>query len=487
MAHNGKSRSAEIRSRLNHPVIDSDGHTIEFQPAVIDKLKEIAGPELVQRYRSQGNAFAGERSWFSMTPEQRREHRATIPPWWALPTRNTLDRATAMLPKLLYERLDEMGLDLTVVYPSLGLTAPHIADNEVRQAVCRAFNRYHAETFQDFSDRIIPVAVIPMHTPKEAIDELEYAVQGLGMKAVMMAGHVQRPIPAVERISPEAARYARWLDTFCLESEYDYDPVWAKCVELGVAPTFHSAAMGWGARTSISTYMYNHIGHFAEAGEAICKALFFGGVTRRFPTLKFAFLEGGVSTGVRIYNDLIARWKKRNPVHLENYNPANLNVELLVDLFRRYGKFRPEQLAYLSRPGGHGQRYTPEHRDDFFRCAINKPEDIRDLFVPHFYFGCEADDPMNSCGFNTKANSLGAKVRAIFSSDIGHWDVPDMTKVTEEAYELVEHGLISEEDFREFVFLNPASLWAGMNKNFFKGTVVESAVDKLMSESGANF
>ena len=34
------------------------------------------------------------------------------------------------------------------------------------------------------------------------------------------------------------SRGARWVDAFGPESPYDYDPVWAKCVELGVAPTF---------------------------------------------------------------------------------------------------------------------------------------------------------------------------------------------------------------------------------------------------------
>jgi hypothetical protein len=36
-----------------------------------------------------------------------------------------------------------------------------------------------------------------------------------------------------------------------------------------------------------------------------------------------------------------------------------------------------------------------------------------------------------------------------------------MTRVIEEAYEVVESGLISEEDFRDFVFTNPVTLWAG--------------------------
>jgi predicted TIM-barrel fold metal-dependent hydrolase len=483
------SKSAAVRARLPHPVIDSDGHTVEFEPAVMDCLRHVGGPRMVERYkteRAKGMAasLGGLLRWHRLTPEERRDQRATIPPWWALPAKNTLDRATAMLPKLLYERLDDMGLDVTVLYPTFGLLAPHLDDEEIRRAACRAFNAYHADIFREYADRLIPVAVIPMHTPREAIEELEYAVRTLGMKAVMLAAHVVRPIPYVARTAPEAARYAYWLDTFCLDSEYDYDPVWAKCVELKVAPTFHSVAMGWGSRTSISNYMYNHIGHFAEAGEALCKALFFGGVTRRFPALKFAFLEGGVSTGARIYADLLARWKKRNPDALENYNPANLNPELLLDLCRRYGgRVTEGRLDQLGNASGAtiNTREAPEMRNDFWRCAIEKPEDIRDLFVPHFYFGCEADDPMNATAFNTRANPFGAKIRAVFSSDIGHWDVPDMTEVTEEAYELVEHGVMTEEDFRDFVFTNPTTLWTGMNPDFFRGTVVEQAVSGLLA------
>ncbi len=490
MANPKASKSAAVRARLSHPVIDSDGHTVEFEPAVMDYLKEIGGPGIVERYktrRTEGMAasLGGLLTWHRLTPEERREWRLTIPPWWALPAKNTLDRATAMLPKLLYERLDEMGLDVTILYPTFGLLAPHLDDEEIRRAACRAFNTYHADIFRDYSDRLIPVAVIPMHTPQEALEELDYAVKTLGMKAVMLAGHVVRPIPHVARTAPEVARFAYWLDTFCLDSEYDYDPVWAKCTELKVAPTFHSAAMGWGSRTSISNYMYNHIGHFAEAGEALCKALFFGGVTRRFPALKFAFLEGGVSTGTRIYADLIARWRKRNPEALENYNPANLNTELFLDLCRRYGeKVTEGRLEHLGQASGTtiNTRAAPEEKNDFRFCGIEKEEDIRDLFVPHFYFGCEADDPMNATAFNSRANPFGARIRAIFSSDIGHWDVPDMTEVTEEAYELVEHGVLTEEDFRDFVFTNPTTLWTGLNPDFFKGTVVESQVEKLLAE-----
>jgi predicted TIM-barrel fold metal-dependent hydrolase len=123
-----------------------------------------------------------------------------------------------------------------VVYPTLGLITILIRDEEVRRAACRALNRMKAEMFAGFTDRLIPVATIPMHTPREAIDELEFAVRDLRLRAVMMASLVPRAIKEAMRISPQAARYTYWIDTFGLASEYDYDPVWAKCVELGVSP-----------------------------------------------------------------------------------------------------------------------------------------------------------------------------------------------------------------------------------------------------------
>jgi len=56
-----------------------------------------------------------------------------------------------------------------------------------------------------------------------------------------------------------------------------------------------------------------------------------------------------------------------------------------------------------------------------------------------------------------------------------------MTLVLEEAHELVEHGLITEGDLREFVFTNPARLHTAANPDFFTGTVVEAAVAKELA------
>jgi hypothetical protein len=57
-----------------------------------------------------------------------------------------------------------------------------------------------------------------------------------------------------------------------------------------------------------------------------------------------------------------------------------------------------------------------------------------------------------------------------------------MSQVALEAYEMVENGMISADDFRDFVFANPARLWTALNPDFFKGTPVQSAVADLPSQ-----
>jgi hypothetical protein len=102
--------------------------------------------------------------------------------------------------------------------------------------------------------------------------------------------------------------------------------------------------------------------------------------------------------------------------------------------------------------------------------------------VPRFYFGCEADDPSNAWAFNRKANPMGARLNALFSSDVGHFDVPDMAEVVPEAYELVEHGLIDDGDFRDFMFANAVRFWGEVNPDFFRGTVVEKAAADVLAQ-----
>src|SRR5216683_2177730 len=154
MSARQSSGSAALRARLNFPVIDSDGHWVEFGPVLLDYLKQVGGSKAVDGFKSRPTE-----NWHLTVPlKERRERRLDQPVWWGAPTRNTLDRATSMLPKLMYERLDDIGFDFTVLYPTGGLRTPFIADPELRQVTCRAFNTFSAEFFKDFKDRMTPAA-----------------------------------------------------------------------------------------------------------------------------------------------------------------------------------------------------------------------------------------------------------------------------------------------------------------------------------------
>ena len=484
MSSHGKSKSKAIHARLGHPVIDSDGHWREFEPIAMDYLKEVAGPKIVERWTSRLRGL-GEGAFAQMTQQEKLDKRAGQPPWWALPIKNTLDLATSFIPSLMHERLEDMGLDFAVLYPTGSqLFAPYLGDDELRQAGCYALNQYAAEAWADYADRVTPIGVIPMHTPQEAIAELHHC-KALGIKAVALGSLIRRSIPVMER-QGVSRRYACWLDVLGIDSAYDYDPVWRTCQELGYAATFHSAAENYGLRNSLTNFVYNHIGHFGEAGNAVCKALFLGGVTRRFPRMRFAFLEGGVAWGCSVFADLISHWEKRNGTVIQDFNPANLDREKLAVVLKQYGGEKmvsrwTEFEQWVTRGMGSA---LPEELDDFAACKIERKEDLRDLFVPQFYFGCESDDPTVTYAFAAQANPFGAKLGAVLSSDISHFDVPDMTKVLDEAWELVEEKGMSEEDFYAFTFGNAVKLWASLNPDFFTGTVVEKEVKHYLEKNG---
>ncbi|MBW2499616.1 MAG: amidohydrolase family protein [Deltaproteobacteria bacterium] len=469
---------ARARARLTHPVVDADGHSQEFLPAIDEYLAKQGISAGVHELIA-GLLGPDANRWSELSLEERRHVRAMRPPWWATPTRNTLDFATATVPRLLESRLDELGIDFAVVYPTLALGFPSIQNDELRGAACRALNTYHAELYAEHRRQLTPVALVPMHTPEEAIAELEHCVSDLGLRAILIPSYVSRPIEFVAERAPDCAPYAQWLDTFGIDSAHDYDPFWRRCEELGVSLATHGSGMGWGSRRSISSYMYNHVGHFAAAGEALCKSLFMGGVTRRFPKLRFAFLEGGVAWACAQLSDQLGHWRKRNGAMLGNYDPAALDRALLGELFERYAGDRGwsvEGSGWVMR-GARG-----EAEDEWAALEVSSEDELVELFVPRFFFGCEADDPMTSMAFNAKVNPFGVRLGAMLGSDIGHWDVPDMREVLPEVLEPLDEGWISQEDLRDFAFANVVRFYTDTNPAFFEGTSVESAVRALLAE-----
>ena len=197
-----------------------------------------------------------------------------------------------------------------------------------------------------------------------------------------------------------------------------------------------------------------------------------------------------------LFSSLVEVWHKRGAPGIENLNTMKIDGELLERYFAEFGGERFS--GSPARADGIGYAVTGVETGASVENPIDDFWRVRDSSVPKrtswssspttFYFGCEADDPsVTPSRFDHQDRcTFGARILTpIYSSDIGHWDVPDMRGVLPEAYEMVEDELVTLDDFRDFVFTNPVTLHAGMNPDFFKGTVVEQEAAALLANGGA--
>jgi hypothetical protein len=172
---------------------------------------------------------------------------------------------------------------------------------------------------------------------------------------------------------------------------------------------------------------YNQVGNFAAADEGLCRSLVFGGVPMRFPKLHFAFQEGGVAWAAALLAGIISHWEKRNIKAIQHYNPASLDTDLLGRLFNEYAgaevSGRVDRLAdgleLLS-----STHDLPRDVDQFGESPLTGVDDLLDMFANRFFFGCEADDPMNVLAFASQLNPGGVTLLAIFAT----WVIGDRTK-----------------------------------------------------------
>jgi predicted TIM-barrel fold metal-dependent hydrolase len=474
-----ESSGRSLREAIGHPVIDTDGHLVEFMPVFEEYLAEHAGVAAVEHYRR-------GKEWFRLNDDERRlKHLAKVP--WGYPV-DPHDHMASMLPALLEERLLAMGIDFVVIHPSpkrLGI--PHYQDADLRHGMCRAMNAYMADLLRPHGAHMTPAAIIPMYSPTEAIEHLEFAVGELGMKATMVASHAQRPVGAPQDAGVPGAERALWWDNFVLDSLHDYDPVWAKFQELRVVPSFHSGTIGMGSRILSTNSIYNFIGHFEASQESICKALFLGGVTRRFPDLKFCFETAGVAWAALLYANLVAQWSIRRPSVLFKNDPAQFDLEVATKLFSEHA---PEHFrSHSSRLSSITDRMTwldeedlAAQGDEYALAGIEQLSDFESGFVDNFFFGCLGEATFDHLAFEEANFPSSSKLKAVYGTDMGHYNPTPMDEMLGSAHEAVDQERISPDDFRAMTFANPVELFAGTNPDFFRGTAIEKEVQEELQD-----
>jgi predicted TIM-barrel fold metal-dependent hydrolase len=202
--------------------------------------------------------------------------------------------------------MDAQAIDAVVLYPSIGLFVPFLPTltAEESAAACRSYNDWMAEYCATDSARMSGVALVPLADVELAVEEATRAKQ-LGLVGIMA-----RPNHLYGRNLGDPA----------------YDPLWARCVQLGLTVSVHE---GLGLRGP--TIGADRFGSFAPRHAlshpmeqmAAMTSFVLDGALERHPELRVAFLESG--TGWLPY------WLARLDDHVEWLSPERPSATELFD------------------------------------------------------------------------------------------------------------------------------------------------------------
>ena len=141
-------------------IIDADGHIMDWD--------DVVRPYMPKQYR--------RRALFYPLENWDRDLGGTLGKHWV---RDLDTRLTDM---------DRQQIDVSVLYPTVGLMLGRVREPEFAAALCQAYNDFVAEVCRQ-SPRLKAVAMVPLQNIPAAVSELRRAVQELGLVGVMLPAH----------------------------------------------------------------------------------------------------------------------------------------------------------------------------------------------------------------------------------------------------------------------------------------------------------
>ena len=199
-------------------------------------------------------------------------------------------------PDAMIEALDRQGVARAALYPSFSLHTPyadHLAP-DLAAALARAYNRWISEYCGQGDGRLLGVAVVPLHDPALAEQELRRAAEAGDVRAAMI-----RPNPAKGRPLHHP----------------DNDRLFAALVDLDVTLALHEGRGGRSpfAGDRFDTWYAAHVvSHPFEMMLALT-SLIVEGVFDRHPRLRVGVLEAGTGW--------LTWWLHRLDEHHELFGP----------------------------------------------------------------------------------------------------------------------------------------------------------------------
>lgn len=236
------------------------------------------------------------------------------------------------------ELLDELGVDRTLMFPTLAsLVEERMRDDpELIHVVVHALNQWLHEVWSfNYRDRIFTTPVISLPFVDRAIAELEWCLER-GAKAILV-----RPAPVPGLRGPRS---------FALP---EFDPFWKRVEDAGVLVAMHSSDSGYarytseweGATSEMLPFKENTFRQMSEwrpVEDAVASWVCHGALFR-FPKLKVAVIENGSSWLEPLLHNLADVYKKmpneflgdpvaevKNRIHISPFYEEDLGH--LVDL-----------------------------------------------------------------------------------------------------------------------------------------------------------
>ena len=171
--------------------------------------------------------------------------------------------------------MDADGIDVAVLFPSIGFFVFESPDPALVAALCRAYNNWLADYCRAAPDRLVGVALLPLMDVDESVRELERTTGKLGFRGAFF-----RPNPYAGRPIHHPV----------------YERFWECAAALGVPVTVHeglSDGIPTLGRDRFENPAMLHVLSHPFEQMAACAGLVMNGVLDRHPGLRVAFLESG--------------------------------------------------------------------------------------------------------------------------------------------------------------------------------------------------
>jgi len=246
----------------NYSVVDCDGHIVESIPEFAEFMSE----------RIRGHALKPSRNRQGVFPSLDGMHFALHEGKATAKKRVTASEYRPGSAEDWLAFLERAKIERTVLFPSEGLSVGFIQIPRYAVEVCRAYNDYVHHKYAKLSDRLRPVALIPMQDVPEAVQELKRAVAELRLPGAMLPS---TGLPL--HLGHET-----------------YWPIYEEAEKLDCTLAVHGGANLEGAGLNTFTnFTASHILHHPIPLMVAMVSFIYHGVLDRFPNLRVAFMEGG--------------------------------------------------------------------------------------------------------------------------------------------------------------------------------------------------